>query len=158
MADPEKDGGIASLPTAENVAVAEVEYVTGWRFIAVGIAIVLSMFLTIIATALPHITDEFHSLDDGDAAQSLWGNAFKYFSIKTVYPINLAIFELGSLICGVAQNSTTLIVGRAVTGFGVAGTFVGPFVIIGFSALIEKRPAMTGLMSSAYAMASVIGH
>ena len=28
-----------------NVVVREMEYVTGWRFVAVGIAIVLSMFL-----------------------------------------------------------------------------------------------------------------
>lgn len=110
------------------------------------------------------------------AAQSLWGKAFKYFSIKTVYLISIAVFEIGSLICGkkrtvgivayshallivsgVAQNSTTLIVGRAVTGFGVAGTFGGSYIIIGVSVPPEKRPAMTGFMGSAYAIASVIG-
>ncbi|MCJ1387124.1 hypothetical protein MMC17_010253 [Xylographa soralifera] len=182
MADAEKAGGVAS-PTIDltrttrgandNTAVAEIEYVTGGRFIAVSIAIVLSMFLasldlTIIATAIPHITDEFHSLGDVGwyvsallltvaAAQSIWGKAFKYFSIKTVYLVSLVIFELGSLLCGVAQNSTTFIVGRAITGFGVAGTFAGSFIIIGVSAPVEKRPAMTGLMGSAYAIASVIG-
>ena len=58
---------------------------------------------------------------------------------------------------GVAQNSTTLIVGRAVTGFGVAGTFGGSYIIIGVSAPEHQRPAMTGFMGSAYAIASVIG-
>lgn len=56
-----------------------------------------------------------------------------------------------------AQNSTTLIVGRAVTGLGVAGTFAGSYIIIGISASPEQRPAMTGFMGSAYAIASVIG-
>jgi hypothetical protein len=44
-----------------------------------------------------------------------------------------------------------------VTGFGVAGTFAGSYIIIGISAPPEKRPAMTGFMGSAYAIASVIG-
>ncbi|TGO17632.1 hypothetical protein BTUL_0016g01000 [Botrytis tulipae] len=91
------------------------------------------------------------------AAQSLWGKAFKYFPIKTVYLISIAVFEVGSLICGVARNGTTLIVGRAITGFGVAGTFRGSYIIIGVSAPPEKRPAITGFLGSAYAIASVIG-
>jgi hypothetical protein len=45
-------------------------------------------------------------------------------------------------------NSTTLIVGPAVTGFGVASAFAGSYIIIGVSA---------GFMGSAYAVASVIG-
>ncbi|TGO61160.1 hypothetical protein BCON_0029g00010 [Botryotinia convoluta] len=125
-------------------------------------------FQTIIATAIPHITDEFHSLNDVGwyasalfltvtAAQLLWGKAFKYFLIKTGYLISIAVFEVGSLICGVARNSTTLIVGRVTTGFGAAGTFGGSYIIIGVSAPPEKRPAMTGFMGSAYAIASVIG-
>ncbi|KAI4245425.1 MAG: hypothetical protein L6R40_002485 [Gallowayella cf. fulva] len=94
----------------------EVEYVTGWRFIAIAIAIVLSMFLasldlTIIATAIPQITNQFHSLDQVGwygsalfltvaATQGVWGQAFKYFPIKIVYLLSIFIFELGSLICG----------------------------------------------------------
>ncbi|TVY53300.1 MFS gliotoxin efflux transporter gliA [Lachnellula cervina] len=120
---------------------------------------------TIIATAIPHITEEFHSLNDVGwyasalfltvaAAQSVWGKAFKYFPVKTVYLTSIAIFEIGSLICGVAQNSTTLIVGRAITGFGVAGTFGGSYIIIGISVAPKQRPAMTGYMGSAYAIAS----
>lgn len=61
------------------------------------------------------------------------------------------------LIVGVAQNSSTLIVGRAITGFGVAGSFAGSYIIIGVSAPEKKRPALTGLLGSAYAVASVIG-
>jgi hypothetical protein len=45
-----------------------------------------------------------------------------------------------------------------VTGFGVAGTFSGSYITIGVSAPPEKRPAMTGFMESAYAIASVMDH
>jgi len=61
------------------------------------------------------------------------------------------------MFTGVAQNSMTLVVGRAVTGFGVAGTFGGSYIIIGVSVPEKQRPAMTGFMGSAYAIASVIG-
>lgn len=47
--------------------------------------------------------------------------------------------------------------GRAVTGLGVAGTFGGSYIIIGISAPPQHRPALTGFMGSAYAIASVIG-
>lgn len=53
MADVAQNNGNAGQSTnAEgesggdgNVVVKEMDYVTGWRFVAVGIAIVLSMFL-----------------------------------------------------------------------------------------------------------------
>ena len=83
--------------------------------------------MTIVATAIPRITDEFHSLDQVGwygsaffltvgAFQSTWGKAYKYFPLKPTFLISIGIFELGSLICGVAQDSTTLIVGRAISG------------------------------------------
>lgn len=56
----------------------------------------------------------------------------------------------------VARNSKKLTVGRAITGFGVAETFGGSYIIIGASAPPEKRPEMTGFMDSADSVASVI--
>jgi len=40
------------------------------------------------------------------AAQSVWGKAFKYFSVKMVYLFSIAIFEVGSLICGKFDRMT----------------------------------------------------
>ena len=57
---------------------------------------------------------------------------------------------------GVAPNSTTLIVGRPITGAGVAGYLAGSYIIIGVAIAEKQRPALTGLMGSAYAIASVI--
>lgn len=87
---------------------------------------------TIVATAIPKITDQFHSINDvswyGSAYfitvggfQTTWGKAYKYFSLKYTFLLSIGIFELGSLICGVAPSSTTLIVGRAIAGVGGAG-------------------------------------
>jgi MFS family permease len=45
----------------------------------------------------------------------------------------IVIFELGSLICGVAPTSTGLIIGRAVAGLGTGGIFSGAVVILAYS-------------------------
>ena len=50
--------------------------------------------------------------------QTSWGKAYRYFPLKTTFLISLFIFEIGSLICGVAPNANALIVGRAIAGLG----------------------------------------
>src|SRR5436190_17511334 len=64
------------------------------------------------------------------AFQSTWGKAYKYFPLKAIFVLSIIIFEIGSLICGVAQNSKTLIVGRAVSGAGGSGIASGAYTII----------------------------
>ena len=124
--------------------------------------------MTIIATAIPSITDEFHSLGDvgwyGSAFfltiasfQAFWGKAYKFFPLKTAYLVSIAVFELGSLICAVSQDSITLIVGRAIAGLGAAGIASGVYIIIAFSAAPEKRAVFTGILGAVYGIASVVG-
>ncbi|KAL9121673.1 MAG: hypothetical protein Q9187_001772, partial [Circinaria calcarea] len=123
---------------------------------------------TIVATAIPKITDKFHSLDDiswyGSAFfmtlagfQSMWGKAYKYFPLKISFLTSIFIFELGSLICGVAPNSTALIVGRAIAGLGAAGVTSGAYTIIFFIAEPKKRPTFTGIVGASYGLGAVIG-
>ncbi|KAF2759312.1 MFS general substrate transporter [Pseudovirgaria hyperparasitica] len=140
------------------------------KLTAIIVALVLSVALdmTIVATAIPRITDEFRSLEDvgwyGSAFfltvasfQSTWGKAYKYFPLKTAFLIAIFWFEVGSLICAVAQDSTTLIVGRAIAGAGGAGIASGAYTIIAFAAPPGKSAAFTGILGAVYAVASVIG-
>ncbi|KAK1493568.1 major facilitator superfamily transporter [Colletotrichum cuscutae] len=151
----------------------EPEYPTGIRLTFIVVALVLSIFLvaldmTIVATAIPKITDEFRGLDQVAwygaaffmcvaAFQSTWGKAYKYFPLKTSFLLSIFIFEVGSLICGVAPNSVALIVGRAIAGVGAAGIGSGAYTIIGFSAPPDKRPTFTGIIGASYGIASVVG-
>lgn len=89
--------------------------------------------------------------------QSTWGKAYKYFPLKASFLVSIFIFELGSLICAVANSSTTLIVGRAIAGAGGAGIASGSYTVIAFSAPEEQRAAYTGLLGATYGLASVIG-
>ncbi|WYZ45128.1 hypothetical protein EsH8_VIII_000444 [Colletotrichum jinshuiense] len=159
----------STQPTETKAAV----YPTGIRLTFIVVALVLSIFLvaldmTIVATAIPKITDEFRGLDQVAwygasffmcvaAFQSTWGKAYKYFPLKTSFLLSIFIFEVGSLICGVAPNSVALIVGRAIAGVGAAGIGSGAYTIIGFSAPPDKRPTYTGIIGASYGIASVIG-
>ncbi|KAK7981304.1 hypothetical protein PG988_003542 [Apiospora saccharicola] len=72
--------------------------------------------------------------------QLLFGKFYTYMKIKIVYLVAICLFELGSLICGVAQNSVTLIIGRAIAGLGAAGIMSGALLILAHSVPLEKRP------------------
>ncbi|KAK4941626.1 hypothetical protein LTR10_018503 [Elasticomyces elasticus] len=149
------------------------EYYHGKRLAVIVFSLMLAIFLvaldnTIVATAIPKITDEFHGLSKvswyGSAYfmtfggfQSTWGKAFKYFPLKAFFIASIVIFELGSLICGVAQNPTTLIVGRAIAGFGGAGVATGAFTMIGFIVEPRIRPQVIGVNGATYGIAAVLG-
>ncbi|KAK1764303.1 major facilitator superfamily domain-containing protein [Phialemonium atrogriseum] len=175
IAKIQKDvGADGSSETVDGAVIdGEVAYPDGARLIFIIVALVLSIFLvaldmTIVATAIPKITDEFHGLDlvswYGSAFfmcvggfQSTWGKAYKYFPLKITFLLSIIIFELGSLICGVAPNSTALIVGRAIAGVGAAGIGSGAYTIIAFAAAPARRPMFTGIIGASYGIASVVG-
>ena len=87
----------------------------------------------------------------------LWANIFTHFSLKWSYLCAIMIFEVGSLVCATAHNSTDLIVGRAVSGLGSAGIFSGSFIIIACSVPLIKRSKYLAVLGSMYGIASVAG-
>ena len=50
------------------------------------------------------------------------------------------IFEVGSAICGAAQSSVMLIIGRAIAGLGTSGLMNGTLTIVQGACKPEKRP------------------
>lgn len=62
--------------------------------------------------------------------------------MKWSFLVFFGIFELGSLLCGVAASSKMLIVGRAIAGIGGAGIINGAIMIISSCVPLEKRPGM----------------
>jgi MFS family permease len=169
--DVEKGDSRAATPTAGEDD--DAEYPSGLKLTILVIAMALAIFLTaldmtIVATAIPQITNEFQSLEDVGwygsaffltvgAAQSSWGKAYRYWDLKVVFLVGILIFEVGSVICGAAPNSEALIVGRAIAGIGAAGLGAGSYVIIGYAAPPKNRPALTGIIGASYGIASVIG-
>lgn len=149
------------------------DYPTSFKLLMITIALMLSVFCmaldnTIIATAIPKITDQFKAIDDVGwygsayllttcAFQLFFGKLYTFINLKYVYLAAIFVFEVGSLVCGIAPNSTALIIGRAVAGLGSAGIFSGAILIVAQSVPLEKRPTYTGLIGAMYGIASVAG-
>ena len=91
------------------------------------------------------------------AAQTSAGKIYKYYNLKWTFLVSMVIFEVGSVICGAASNSKTLIIGRAIAGLGGAGLSVGGTSIVAFTVRPTKRPMMMGIIAMTYCIAAVLG-
>ena len=171
-----------------------ITYPSGLKFAVILAALMVSNFLvaldtTIISTAIPVISRDFHTLQDvgwyvssylltNCSFQLLYGKLYTLFAVKPIFVVAMVIFEVGSLICAVAPNSTVFILGRAIAGLGSAGVFSGGTFLVGFelsnlstevlthdTALIaiiycvppEKRAQYSGMIVGMYGIASVAG-
>ncbi|KAJ0350304.1 hypothetical protein COL154_013323 [Colletotrichum chrysophilum] len=146
------------IPGSEQGVQSQAEiievYPSGPALTAISIGLFLAILCfgldrSILATAIPEITSEFNSLSDvawyGSAYlftqcsfQLLFGKLYAEYSIKWIFLIGLAIFEVGSVVCAAAPNSVVLIVGRAVAGVGAAGLMTGA-LIVGFGSANGRR-------------------
>ena len=79
------------------------------------------------------------------------------FSTKATFLISLVIFEVGSLVCGVAQSSPVLIFGRAVQGLGSAGVLTGSFVIVIQCVPLPKRPVYFAAIGILFGVGALVG-
>ncbi|KAI0826958.1 major facilitator superfamily domain-containing protein [Hypoxylon sp. FL0890] len=143
------------------------------RLALIMVGLCLAVFLTgmdqtILATATPVISNEFAALADIawwtnaylltlSSFQLFYGKLYSVFSIKLVYLIAIALFEIGSLICTTAPNSIALIVGRAIAGLGAAGIFSGGILITTKLIHLSRRAVYLGIMSGAFGLAAIIG-
>ncbi|CAK7265194.1 hypothetical protein SEPCBS57363_001456 [Sporothrix epigloea] len=158
--------------TAYN-SYTEPQYVTGIKLWLIVLALSLALFVTmldmsILATAIPHITNQFHSLNDvgwyGAAyqlacapMQPMSGKIYTYLTTKWTFLVYFGVFELGSLICGVAQSSVMLIIGRAVAGLGAAGLQNGSLTILAGLAPLARRAFLTGIILGVAQLGIVAG-
>ncbi|RAH59761.1 efflux pump antibiotic resistance protein [Aspergillus piperis CBS 112811] len=149
----------------------EAEYPSGTKFwllmlTLAAVLILSSIDMNIVATAVPSITDYFHTVADVGwyssafrlcqcSFQFVFCKAYKLFSIKTVFLLANAISIAGSLLCGAASTSTMLVVGRAIAGLGSAGLLSGCFIILVQSTPLHKRPIFTGMMGAIEGLATL---
>ncbi|KAF3064532.1 putative HC-toxin efflux carrier TOXA [Daldinia childiae] len=138
------------------------EYVTGYKLALLLFSVTTFFFLlmldmSIISTAVPQITSDFHSLPDigwysgayqlaGATLQPLTGKLYTRVSAKWVFLFFFFIFEVGSLICAVSQSSVTFIIGRAVAGVGSSGLQNGSLTVIAGAAPLDKQPMYVAFM------------
>ncbi|KAF2464737.1 putative MFS multidrug transporter [Lindgomyces ingoldianus] len=148
-------------------------YPSGLKLAFLMLSIFAAMFLVtldkmIISTAIPDITDTFHSKDDvgwygtaylltNCAFQLVFGKLYKFFPLKVTFLISLLLFMAGSALCGAAPNSIAFIFGRVVAGLGAGGVLPGVMVIMVYAVPLQKRPKYQGFFGAIFGVASVLG-
>ncbi|KAL3417431.1 HC-toxin efflux carrier TOXA 15 [Phlyctema vagabunda] len=143
---------------------SEEDYPTGLAFYMVIVSLALAYILsgfdnTIVATAVPAITDHFHT--DADvgwysaayrlslcAFQFIFGKLYKLFSPKYTFILSIACNMIGSLLCATAAGSAMFIVGRAIAGLGAAGITAGCFNIVVRLSPLRRRSAIIAALSA----------
>ncbi|MEV6767301.1 MDR family MFS transporter [Nocardia sp. NPDC051030] len=123
---------------------------------------------TIIATAVLSITDQL-----GGFAQFPWlfsiyllaqavtvpiyGKLADMMGRKPVMLFGIAVFALGSLLCGIATSMPALIAFRAVQGIGAGAVAPMSMTIAGDIYTVEERAKVQAYLASVWAAASVLG-
>ncbi|CAG8614458.1 4148_t:CDS:2, partial [Acaulospora morrowiae] len=126
---------------------------TKTQVILVFVGLCFGMFLaaldqTIVATVVPKIAFDFKDLDriawigtsyllTVSAFQPTYGKLSDIFGRKITFLIAILIFEIGSLLCGLSNSMTMIIISRAVAGVGGGG-------IMGFGVASVVGPVLGG--------------
>ncbi|PNY22485.1 HC-toxin efflux carrier TOXA [Tolypocladium capitatum] len=141
----------------------------GLLMLAICVAVFLvSLDRTVVATAIPRITDEFNSFGDigwyagayalsGCAMQLPLGRFYSFYPPKVVFVTLLFVFIVGSAVGAGAPNSATVIVGRAIQGVGCAGVFSGSIILLMDNVPLQRRPMFVGAAMATMSISSIIG-
>ncbi|KAG8810908.1 hypothetical protein FRC17_002709 [Serendipita sp. 399] len=176
VSEKNEEGTINESSKDQNKAVPagdESMLLTGKKLVLAHIGFLLAIFCvaldqTIVATALPKLASQFNALDQLTWVVSAYfltqaglmltfGQILTIAYSKWVYFTCIIVFEIGSLICGVAPTMNVLIFGRAFQGIGASGMFVSILTILSQITRLEQRPLLFGSFGGVFALASVIG-
>jgi EmrB/QacA subfamily drug resistance transporter len=138
----------------------------------VTVAIFVATFMsaiegTIVSTAMPTIIGDLHGVSLMNWVISIflltnaiftpiYGKLSDIFGRKRVFICGIIIFLLGSMLSGMANSMTFLILARALQGIGAGSIMPVSNTIIADIYPIEKRAKVMGLNGSAWGIASII--
>ena len=153
-------------PTFTNQIPAERRY---WVLSAVMLVMFTSILTsTIISTAAPTIVDELHGLNlyawlfssyllASSVTVPVVGKLSDLFGRRPFYIGGLALFLVGSAICGFSQNMGELIGARALTGIGGGAMMALGATTIGDIFSPRERGRWMGLIMSVFGLGSIVG-
>ena len=124
--------------------------------------------ITIVATAMPTIVANLHGarlyswvfsayLLTQAVTIPIYGRLADLHGRKRVFIIGSLLFLLGSALCGLANNMTTLIVFRALQGSGAGAVQPIAYTIVGDIYTPIERARIQGMLSAVFGVAAIAG-
>lgn len=144
----------------------------GRRGVAVtGVLLVIFLFAidaTVVSAALPTIVARLGGLElyswvfstymlASALSTPLFGNLSDLYGRRRLMLAGIALFLLGSMLCGLARSMEQLIVFRALQGVGGGAIYALSFILIGVLFPPEKRARMQAVISGVWGVASILG-
>ena len=161
------------MSSASPAALHEFEALTATKFRIVlgGLMTVMALAVmdtNIVNTSLPRITAELGGLSrltwvvsafllTSTIATPLYGKLSDMYGRRRLITISIGVFLAGSVLCGLAQSMTQLILFRALQGAGAGGLVVLAQAIIGDMVSPRERGRYQGLFTSVFALSSLAG-
>ncbi|NJP31187.1 MDR family MFS transporter [Micromonospora thermarum] len=123
---------------------------------------------TIVGTALPTIVGELGGINHyswvvtayllaSTASTPLYGKMADLYGRRPVFLFSIGAFLVGSLLAGLSQDMTQLIVTRGVQGLGAGGLMTLAFTIISDVVPPRERGRYQGLFGAVFGLSSVAG-
>jgi MFS family permease len=156
--------------SAEAVIPASVDERQRVRVIFGALLLVLllaSLDQTIVSTALPTIVGDLGGISKfswvvtayllaSTVVGPVYGKLGDLYGRKVVLQSAIVIFLVGSVLCGVSQNMTELIVFRAIQGLGGGGLIVVTIAVIGDIIPPRDRGKYQGFFGAVFGVSTVI--
>jgi EmrB/QacA subfamily drug resistance transporter len=132
------------------------------------VLLLASLDQTIVSTALPTIVGDLGGISKfswvvtayllaSTVVGPIYGKLGDLFGRKIVLQGAIAIFLVGSALCGLSQNMTELIVFRAIQGLGGGGLFVITIAVVGDIIPPRDRGRYQGFFGAVFGVSTVIG-
>ncbi|KAK7055469.1 major facilitator transporter-like protein [Favolaschia claudopus] len=86
-----------------------------------------------------------------------YGQLMRVFPAKLVLLAAIGLFEVGSLVCGVAHSAEQLIAGRVISGLGGAGVFVSMLQVMSEITTLKDRPRFFGMFGATFGISTIAG-
>lgn len=123
---------------------------------------------TIVGTALPTIVGELGGINHyswvvtayllaSTASTPLYGKVSDLIGRRPVFIFSIVTFLIGSMLAGLSQNMTELILFRGVQGLGAGGLMTLAFTIISDAVSPRERGRYQGLFGAVFGVSSVAG-
>lgn len=129
---------------------------------------VIAMEVTVVTTALPSIVGELDRIDlfpwvftayllTSTVTVPLFGKLADVYGRRRVFTLGVAVFLVGSVLCGAATSMEQLIGYRALQGLGAGALMPTIFTMIADLYPLEERGRIQGLFSGLWGVSSLAG-
>lgn len=154
-----------ATPTSATMSRRQLALLTASLMLAIALA---ALDVLIVGTAMPTIVGTLGGLSlyswlvsaylvTSTTTVPVFGRLADVYGRKPIFLAGIAVFLVGSILCGLSASMIQLVAFRAVQGLGAGAVMPMAMTIIGDVFSVEQRARMQALFSSVWGVSSIVG-